>query len=221
MDLSKVEFNLKQGMYSTISAFTDDLAKIWRNSFLYNKQGSLIYAITEEISKFSNRLIHESFNSSLSPLHVPSHSPHIKPLPLTAEQKNFIYKHAASLSQPNLNRLCGIIKNNCSISNESIEFNIDTLPLSKAKQVYSFIYANVDSQKTTIIDVPLTTHEKKSLGLNIRSLKTEDLNGIWSIVQEIPHNNEVIEFDIDTLPIRKARELQAYVKSKTPQQQPS
>jgi len=50
--------------------------------------------------------------------------------------------------------------------------------------------------------------------LNIRELPAEDLTGIWSIVQDSPQHSEVIEFDIDTLPVRKARELEAYVKDK-------
>ena len=50
--------------------------------------------------------------------------------------------------------------------------------------------------------------------MNIRELPAEDLTGIWSIVQDSPQHSEVIEFDIDTLPVRKARELEAYVKDK-------
>ncbi|EGR28026.1 hypothetical protein IMG5_184560 [Ichthyophthirius multifiliis] len=65
------------------------------------------------------------------------------------------------------------------------------------------------------MNIPLTMNEKKQLGTNIRNLAPEDLNGIWSIVQDDnQHNSEVIEFDIDTLPIKKARKLEQYVKQK-------
>lgn len=52
--------------------------------------------------------------------------------------------------------------------------------------------------------------------MSIRMLPPEDLSGIWNIVSgETQENSEVIEFDIDTLSVRKARELEHYVKKKT------
>lgn len=46
----------------------------------------------------------------------------------------------------------------------------------------------------------------------------EDLNGIRNIVFEDNPDTQVFEFDIDTLPVRKARELEAYVNEKISQQ---
>lgn len=50
----------------------------------------------------------------------------------------------------------------------------------------------------------------------IRSLETEDLLGVWEIVSE--RNQQMkegeIEFDIETLSVRKARELEQYVRQK-------
>lgn len=66
------------------------------------------------------------------------------------------------------------------------------------------------------MDMPLTYQEKKELSRMIRSLETEHLLGVWEIVSEGNDqikNNE-IEFDIETLPVRKARELEKYVRSK-------
>ena len=66
------------------------------------------------------------------------------------------------------------------------------------------------------IDQPLTYQEKKNLSTMIRSLETEHLLGVWEIVSE--GNDQIkdneIEFDIETLPVRKARELEKYVQSK-------
>lgn len=44
----------------------------------------------------------------------------------------------------------------------------------------------------------------------------EYLRGVWEIVSESLGNinSEELEFDIDTLPVRKTRELEAYVKNK-------
>lgn len=63
---------------------------------------------------------------------------------------------------------------------------------------------------------PLTYQEKKNLSTMIRSLETEHLLGVWEIVSE--GNDQIkdneIEFDIETLPVRKARELEKYVQGK-------
>ena len=70
--------------------------------------------------------------------------------------------------------------------------------------------------KSPNMDMPLTYQEKKNLSRMIRSLETEHLLGVWEIVSEGNDqikNNE-IEFDIETLPVRKARELEKYVQGK-------
>eukprot|EP01017_Pseudomicrothorax_dubius_P041090 TRINITY_DN6542_c0_g1_i4.p1 TRINITY_DN6542_c0_g1~~TRINITY_DN6542_c0_g1_i4.p1 ORF type:complete len:276 (+),score=72.36 TRINITY_DN6542_c0_g1_i4:614-1441(+) len=60
--------------------------------------------------------------------------------------------------------------------------------------------------------------EKRALGQSIRQLPPEYLRGVWEIVSEemslAAHNKEEIEFDIDTLPTHKVRELERYVKNK-------
>lgn len=46
------------------------------------------------------------------------------------------------------------------------------------------------------------------------------MKGVWEIVSDGNLNNqnrEVLEFDIDKLPIRKTRELETYVKNKIAQ----
>lgn len=63
----------------------------------------------------------------------------------------------------------------------------------------------------------MTFEEKKSLVNNIRVLPPENLRGVWEIVSEgnpAMKNRGELEFDIDTLPIYKARQLEKYVKSK-------
>lgn len=65
------------------------------------------------------------------------------------------------------------------------------------------------------MEIPLTMNEKKQLGISIQTLPPEDLRGILNIVQQIQQSDEQIEFDIDLLPVRKARELEQYVKERT------
>lgn len=66
------------------------------------------------------------------------------------------------------------------------------------------------------VEKPLTYQEKKNLSTMIRSLEMEHLLGVWEIVSE--GNDQIkdneIEFDIETLPVRKARELEKYVQGK-------
>lgn len=70
--------------------------------------------------------------------------------------------------------------------------------------------------KNSGMEHPLTYQEKKNLSTMIRSLETEHLLGVWEIVSE--GNDQIkdneIEFDIETLPVRKARELEKYVQTK-------
>jgi hypothetical protein len=68
--------------------------------------------------------------------------------------------------------------------------------------------------KQSLFDTPMTVAEKRHLGQNIRKLPTSYLMGIWHIVSECGGGtNDLIEFDIDTLPVRKTRELDEYVRS--------
>jgi len=87
-------------------------------------------------------------------------------------------------------------------------------------------YRNIDENRPmrnnkgpvskTSMDKPLTYNEKKSLSQMIRLLPTEHLWGVWNIVSggNGSKSNEELEFDIETLPVRTARELEKYVKSK-------
>ena len=66
-------------------------------------------------------------------------------------------------------------------------------------------------------DKPLSQQEKKTLGQNIRKLPPHHLRGVWEIVNnglDTIDNNEELEFDIDTLSYRKARELERFVRNK-------
>lgn len=63
---------------------------------------------------------------------------------------------------------------------------------------------------------PMTLQEKRTLGQNIRNLPAQYLRGVWEIVNDgvLNQHKEELEFDIDTLPVKKCRELERYVNSK-------
>lgn len=53
--------------------------------------------------------------------------------------------------------------------------------------------------------------------MNIKNLPPQYLRGVWEIVSEgvtVPSTGEEIEFDIDTLDIKKTRLLERFVNSK-------
>ncbi|CAD8197048.1 unnamed protein product [Paramecium octaurelia] len=62
----------------------------------------------------------------------------------------------------------------------------------------------------------ITFEVKKQLGQQIRDLPSEDLKGVWEIVQQNvqTREDEELEFDIDVLPLKIIRKLQEYVKNK-------
>lgn len=67
-------------------------------------------------------------------------------------------------------------------------------------------------------DEEMTVKEKKTLCEHIKKLQPEALQGVWEIVSkglpEKQNDNEELVFDIDILPLKVARELERYVKSK-------
>jgi hypothetical protein len=73
--------------------------------------------------------------------------------------------------------------------------------------------------KTSYNDKPLSYAEKKNLSQMIRQLPPDCLWDVWKIVapNNQNHGNEELEFDIDTLPLRTARELETFVRNKVSQ----
>ena len=63
----------------------------------------------------------------------------------------------------------------------------------------------------------MTIQEKKNLGMNIRTLPPECLKGVWEIVSDglnIQNAKEELEFDIETLAVKKTRLLERFVNGK-------
>lgn len=69
---------------------------------------------------------------------------------------------------------------------------------------------------SSILDKPMSIAEKNALGNSIRELTPEQLKGIVTLLSDsmtIDQKSKYFEFDIDTLPTRKLRELERYVKN--------
>ena len=183
MDLSKVEKNLRDGVYSSTLEFASDVRKIWNNAFIYNDERSEIFHMTKEMSIYFEELFKDVENMAL-----PVNSNNIEQLQRQIEQ------------------LTGLSK-------KLLESNAQT------SYVRSPV-ASVSSHRVSKspLDKPMTLEEKRQLGAMIRDLPQEYLRGVFQIVSDaLPDsgaNNEVLEFDLDLLPVRKVRELERYVKAK-------
>lgn len=81
--------------------------------------------------------------------------------------------------------------------------------------------ANTNNMKQekilSISEKPMTTSEKTQLGIKIKMLNYDQLKGIIKIVSDsitmVEQNSKYFEFDIETLPTKKLRELEKYVKN--------
>jgi len=191
MDLGTVEKNLLNGFYKTHMEFASDVRKIWNNSFIYNAKGTMVYHMTCEMSNLFEKLYKDMDKK-------PSH-----------DNINELQKKIDQLSKE-LNTLYSTgLQKQTSKQSSSLK-NHNNYPYN----------ANSDKGKASNhinMDKPMTLNEKKNLGQNIRKLPPEYLRGVWEIVCEgtnLAQDKEELEFDIETLSIRKVRELERYVKSK-------
>jgi len=79
-------------------------------------------------------------------------------------------------------------------------------------------HSNSKNKSSSAQDKGLTRDEKKILCQNIKRLPAEHLRGVWEIVSEglnqKSNTKEVLEFDIESLPVKVTRELDKYVKLK-------
>lgn len=89
-------------------------------------------------------------------------------------------------------------------------------PQNHSNTINSKHGANKVSMLNVKSDKPMTTEEKKALGDNIKKMDKEQLKGIVELLKGcINHDNssKFFMFDIEQLPVRKCRELEAYVRS--------
>ncbi|CAD8184102.1 unnamed protein product [Paramecium pentaurelia] len=72
-------------------------------------------------------------------------------------------------------------------------------------------------KQPSLMEQPMNMQEKRALVSNINSLPPEHLRGVWEIVSDglkIQEQSDELEFDIDTLPVKKTRQLEKYVNTK-------
>lgn len=69
-------------------------------------------------------------------------------------------------------------------------------------------------RRMSISDKQMSMDEKTNLKNSISMISPEQQRGIIILVQDCinQNNNEIFEFELDQLPTRKCRELEAYVR---------
>lgn len=149
MDISTVEYNLKNEKYTLSEQFEKDVNLIWENACKFNPVDSQVYKMAIEMKEEFNKIKNQDFPENFT------------------RKKNMVKR-------------------------------------------------NDWSRKTKITEVkPLNFSEQRILSEKIKDLAPEDLWGVWNIVQtDKKERDEELEFNIATLPSKKARELQKYVNSK-------
>lgn len=167
MDLNTVERKLKGGQYQSSFHFALDIRKIWNNSWEYNERGSDIFNCTNEISGYFDKLMKEvgdvqfvtEFKQEVQDLKKkitgalkkidninigPGASKSAKNIldrEMTIEEKNKLKEHIVSLPQDKLAGVISIIQDtiNASKNNDVLEFDIDSLPARKCRELEQYV----------------------------------------------------------------------------------
>lgn len=102
--------------------------------------------------------------------------------------------------------------------NKKIKSIEDHLQMRSKNNVNSNMYIGSNKSNRAPIPLqekPMTIIEKKALGDKIRMLSPNQMKGIINILSDqcsIENNSKYFEFNIDTLPTKKLRDLEKYVK---------
>lgn len=57
MDLSTIESNLNNGVYTSPSQFHSHIQKIWANSYSFNERGSMVHKLTVDMERYYKGLL--------------------------------------------------------------------------------------------------------------------------------------------------------------------
>lgn len=166
MDFSKVEKRLRSGFYKASADFENDIRKIWENALTYNKVSTDIHTMTLEISSFFEQLLKEEdtnyagpaiakysstkstkksnaeYDGNDAPYRPPKPAPatkHVTDKPLTFQEKKNMADLIRQLSSEALWDVWRIVCPENENGNETLEFDIDTLSPTVARQLETFV----------------------------------------------------------------------------------
>lgn len=174
MDFSKVEKRLRNGFYKSQVEFENDINKIWDNALTYNKTNTEIYHMTHEIKDYFLHLIKEDDSPSLPLAKQRSHKPPktsemessnvsfkqnkqaqvnkiVNVKPLTYQEKKVLSEMIRQLPSELLWDVWQIVSPSNTSQEQEIEFDIDTLSPSVARQLEELVRSkqlSLSSKKT-------------------------------------------------------------------------
>jgi hypothetical protein len=193
MDLSTVEKKLKNNDYLNSSQFVSDVRKIWKNALTSNVQGSDIFRRAQEMNRLFEEAVKELDSIAQKPTQEPSSTKVEKKPPGKPQQQ------PQTLQMPPAQGQIPRQSNGPSSTLGNITI-VDTEP---------------SNFRQTSEQPPLSQTEKQTLHQKILTkIPAQSLKGVWDIVSESYNaqtNKEMLEFDLDTLPVEITRKLERYV----------
>lgn len=193
MDLSTVEKKLKNNDYLNSNQFIVDVQKIWRNALTSNAQGSDTYRRALEM----NRLFEESVKEIEA---IASQKP-AQEAPKAEKKAAKPQQQPQTQAQPQAQAQLPRQINGPSSSNLGNITIVDSEPTA---------YRSTTELPSMSLAEKQALHQKILTKIPAHSLK-----GVWDIVNEgvsaTNPNKEMLEFDLDTLPVEVTRKLERYV----------
>lgn len=179
LDLSVVEKRLNSGNYTTLDQFVEDVRKIWANVQSFIRPNIDIHAANMSLSAYFEDLLAKMTASSEQPTKSSRSAKATKgskrksalERPLSGKEKMKLKQNVMLLPQDRLQGVIMILQSAVDMSKsvETLEFDIDKLPVRVARELDQYVKDNIQSsrkgKKTAKKDFPEVTTSHKVVGL--------------------------------------------------------
>jgi hypothetical protein len=165
VDLKILRERLEGGVYTTTGKFVNDGRKIWDDMISVFQPGSDQYKMSTEMKKYFEQLVRGMPNMPLFVEQVPVEKPPSKNIPKTGigqrkkisekpmsnNEKALLKRSIMQLPQEKLQGIIEIISNSVDTSknNETLEFDIDKLPVGVARKLEEYVKEHLPNAKKT------------------------------------------------------------------------
>lgn len=165
MDLNQLSKRLKDNVYITTREFVDDARRIWHNMLSLTQQGSEIYNASMKMRSYFENLIvgldnlplieysqevkNPSKNASKGSGRVGTQNKKINERPMSSNEKALLKQNIMRLPQDKLQGIINIIQSSVETSrnSETLEFDIDRLPVKVTRKLEEYVKSQLPSQK--------------------------------------------------------------------------
>lgn len=165
MDLNKLGKKLQDNVYTTTKEFVDDARRIWQNILNLAEPGSEIYNASMNMKNYFEKLIegldnvplieynqevkNPNKNVSKGSGRIGSQNKKISERPMSTNEKALLKRNIMKLPQDRLQGIIEIIQSSIATprSSETLEFDIDKLPVKVARRLEDYVKIQLPSQK--------------------------------------------------------------------------